>query len=51
MKYETQKLALLYFWGAMILFLAQVTFGVLAGSIYVLSESAFGDSAVSTFCG
>ena len=35
MKYETQKLALLYFWGAMILFLAQVTFGVLAGSIYV----------------
>jgi hypothetical protein len=36
MKYETQRLALLYFWGAMILFLAQVTFGVLAGSIYVL---------------
>ena len=35
MKYETQKLALLYFWGALILFLAQVTFGVLAGSIYV----------------
>jgi nitric oxide reductase subunit B len=35
MKYETQKLALLYFWGALILFLAQVTFGVFAGSIYV----------------
>ena len=35
MKYETQKLTLLYFWGALILFLAQVTFGVLAGSIYV----------------
>jgi nitric oxide reductase subunit B len=35
MKYQTQRLALLYFWGALILFLAQVTFGVLAGSIYV----------------
>jgi nitric oxide reductase subunit B len=35
MKYETQKIALLYFWGALVLFLAQVTFGVLAGSIYV----------------
>jgi nitric oxide reductase subunit B len=35
MRYETQRLALLYYAGAMGLFLAQVLFGVLAGLIYV----------------
>ncbi|MFO1163442.1 MAG: cbb3-type cytochrome c oxidase subunit I [Reyranellaceae bacterium] len=35
MRYPTQKLALLYFGGALVLFLAQVLFGVLAGLIYV----------------
>ena len=36
MKYQTQKVAMLYFYGALGLFLAQVLFGVLAGTIYVL---------------
>ena len=35
MKYESQKVALWYFAVAMILFAAQVTFGLLAGYIYV----------------
>lgn len=35
MRYETQRLAYLYYAGAMGLFLAQVLFGVLAGLIYV----------------
>jgi nitric oxide reductase subunit B len=35
MRYETQKLANLYFMGAMALFLAQVLFGLLAGAVYV----------------
>jgi nitric oxide reductase subunit B len=35
MKYESQKIALVYFIGALILFGAQVTFGTLAGYIYV----------------
>ena len=35
MKYETQKLAYPYFVAAMALFLVQVTFGVLAGTVYV----------------
>ncbi|MCB2052802.1 MAG: cbb3-type cytochrome c oxidase subunit I [Geminicoccaceae bacterium] len=36
LRYQTQKLAYMYFVGALVLFLAQVTFGVLAGTIYVL---------------
>ena len=36
MRYATQKIALPYFVGAMALFLAQVLFGVLAGTVYVL---------------
>ncbi|MGQ9366658.1 cbb3-type cytochrome c oxidase subunit I [Azospirillum sp. ST 5-10] len=36
MKYETQKIALVYFAGAMVLFLVQVLVGVLAGTVYVL---------------
>ena len=36
MKYQSQKVALYYFIGALVLFLAQVTFGGLAGTIYVL---------------
>ena len=39
MKYQTQKVAMLYFYGALTLFLAQVLFGVLAGTIYVLPNS------------
>ncbi len=35
MKYQTQKVALYYFVGALVLFLAQVTFGALAGAVYV----------------
>ncbi len=35
MKYESQKVALVFFVGAMILFAAQVTFGLLAGYVYV----------------
>ncbi len=35
MRYPTQKIANLYFMGAMALFLAQVLFGVLAGTVYV----------------
>ena len=36
MRYETQKVAYWYFVCAMALFLAQVLFGVLAGTVYVL---------------
>ncbi len=36
MRYPTQKIAFIYFTGALVLFLAQVTFGVLAGFIYVV---------------
>ena len=36
MKYQSQKVALYYFAGALVLFLAQVTFGLVAGTIYVL---------------
>jgi nitric oxide reductase subunit B len=39
MKYQTQKVALLYFYGALGLFIAQVLFGVLAGTIYVLPNT------------
>ena len=39
MKYQTQKIAMLYFYGALGLFLAQVLFGVLAGTIYVLPNT------------
>jgi nitric oxide reductase large subunit len=39
MKYQTQKVAMLYFYGALTLFLAQVAFGVLAGAIYVLPNT------------
>ncbi len=39
MKYQTQKVAMLYFYGALTLFLAQVLFGVLAGTIYVLPNT------------
>jgi nitric oxide reductase subunit B len=39
MRYETQKVAMLYFYGALTLFLAQVLFGVLAGTIYVLPNT------------
>ena len=35
MKYETQKIALYYFWGALALFAAQVLVGCLAGLVYV----------------
>lgn len=36
MRYQTQKIAYWYFAAAMALFLVQVLFGVLAGSVYVL---------------
>ena len=36
MKYQTQKIAAAYFYVALALFAAQVTFGLLAGYIYVL---------------
>jgi nitric oxide reductase subunit B len=36
MKYESQKVALYYFTGALVLFVAQVAFGLMAGIIYVL---------------
>ncbi|UDF32415.1 UNVERIFIED_ORG: cbb3-type cytochrome c oxidase subunit I (plasmid) [Roseateles sp. XES5] len=39
MKYQTQKVAMLYFYGALGLFLAQVLFGVVAGTIYVLPNT------------
>jgi nitric oxide reductase subunit B len=39
MKYETQKVALLYFYGALGLFLAQLAFGMLAATIYVLPNT------------
>ena len=35
MRYPTQKIAFTYFAGALVLFVAQVLFGVLAGAIYV----------------
>ena len=35
MKYQSQKVALYYFVGALVLFLSQVTFGALAGAVYV----------------
>ena len=36
MKYESQKIARLYFTGALVLFLAQVLFGLLGGFLYVV---------------
>ena len=39
MRYETQKVAMLYFYGALTLFVAQVLFGVLAGTVYVLPNT------------
>ncbi len=39
MKYESQKVASLYFHGALVLFLAQVLFGVIAGIVYVLPKT------------
>ena len=38
MKYQTQKVAMLYFYGALGLFIAQVLFGVLAGTVYVFEN-------------
>ncbi len=39
MRYKTQRIALLYFYGALGLFIAQIMFGVLAGTIYVLPNT------------
>lgn len=39
MKYQSQKVAMLYFYGALALFVAQVLFGVVAGTIYVLPNT------------
>ncbi len=39
MKYESQKVASLYFNGALVLFLAQVAFGLVAGLVYVLPNT------------
>ncbi|MCB1882916.1 MAG: cbb3-type cytochrome c oxidase subunit I [Geminicoccaceae bacterium] len=36
LRYQTQKLAYLYFVGALVLFLAQVLFGLIIGLVYVL---------------
>lgn len=36
MKYQSQKVALYYFVGALVLFISQVAFGVVAGTIYVI---------------
>lgn len=36
MKYQSQKVAMYYFTGALILFVAQVLFGLLAGTIFVM---------------
>ncbi|WP_419798781.1 MAG: cbb3-type cytochrome c oxidase subunit I [Terasakiella sp.] len=36
MKYQSQKVALYYFTGALVLFVAQVLFGLLAGAVYVV---------------
>lgn len=38
-RYQTQSVAMLYFYGALTLFLAQVTFGLVAGLIYVLPNT------------
>ena len=39
MKYQSQKVAMLYFYGALGPFIAQVLFGVVAGTIYVLPNT------------
>ncbi|WP_293796068.1 nitric-oxide reductase large subunit [uncultured Bosea sp.] len=39
MRYQTQSVAMLYFYGALALFVAQVTFGLVAGLIYVLPNT------------
>ncbi|MCM2454739.1 nitric-oxide reductase large subunit [Rhizobium sp. CG4] len=39
MKYQTQKVAMLYFYGAIGLFIAQVIFGVFAATIYALPNT------------
>ncbi|TGW07418.1 nitric-oxide reductase large subunit, partial [Mesorhizobium sp. M2D.F.Ca.ET.145.01.1.1] len=39
MKYKTQKVAMTYFYGALVLFLAQLAFGVLAGTVYVMPNT------------
>ena len=39
MRYPTQKIAFTYFVGALVLFLAQMLFGVLAGTVYVSRTS------------
>ena len=38
-RYKTQNVAMLYFYGALALFVAQVTFGLVAGLIYVLPNT------------
>ncbi|MGY6250587.1 cbb3-type cytochrome c oxidase subunit I [Bosea thiooxidans] len=38
-RYKTQSVAMLYFYGALALFVAQVTFGLVAGLIYVLPNT------------
>ncbi|ENS98594.1 hypothetical protein B989_02863 [Brucella sp. 56/94] len=47
MKYQSQKVAMLYFYGALALFVAQVLFGVVAGTIYVLPNTL---SVLLPFC-
>ncbi|MBK5962471.1 nitric-oxide reductase large subunit [Rhodoplanes elegans] len=39
MTYKSQRVALLYFYGALALFVAQITFGVVAATIYVLPNT------------
>ena len=39
LRYQTQSVAMLYFYGALALFVAQVTFGLVAGLIYVLPNT------------
>lgn len=38
-RYQTQNVAMLYFYGALALFMAQVAFGLVAGLIYVLPNT------------
>lgn len=50
MKYASQKVAYVYFTGAMVLFLVQIVFGLLAGAVYV-SPICWPRCCPSTSCG
>ncbi len=50
MRYESQRIAQVYWLGALLIFAVQVLFGLIGGTIYVLPNLSRRTSCPSTSC-